>query len=258
MAVATVEIVTCRLETPDRKQNGQRLLVRGPEGKLIDACATPFDSLDGDIDFREYFGWGVPVMVPIVLTEEPYQPAYLFGRQTRRQYEPWKRRITEVKIGNCGIICLKENPIPAVLVPYKYGTSRIVSYEGHHRGRYAPKFGIKAAPSVVYAPETMAEILNRRKFRDPLNPFSSHVDAKEVINVLNYQVEAALESFREPTTLNGLPKEHGLPLRKEPHPVQTRSINDLARMFSSFSIPSRVAEQNGFLMERTYGKKSIW
>lgn len=52
---------------------------------------------------------------------------------------------------------LRDNPISVILV----SNSHLAIYDGHHRARFAPKFGIRMIPSLVTDINTVAEVFNR-------------------------------------------------------------------------------------------------
>lgn len=79
----------------------------------------------------------------------------LFGIQNPDEFSGIKTRQVDSQLGKYGEQFLLENPITVVLNEIPCGILAII-WDGHHRVRRAPRFGINKIPSYVYAPEELA------------------------------------------------------------------------------------------------------
>ncbi len=100
---------------------------------------------------------GVRVMVPIKI---------LSGTQNGEAYSQSRRRYVENQMRTNGVQFLQENPIQACFIPSdgdqngnQFG--RLAILEGHHRARYAPKYGISKVPTAIFTLEQTARVLNK-------------------------------------------------------------------------------------------------
>lgn len=228
LELAKETIANCRLTTI---RQDRPLSFRDSRGKLVDPCKTPFSTIQGevaDLDFRDYLGWGVGLMLPRNI---------IFGTQPKWEYIEYKRRVVEAKLAKCGIKCLEENPIPICLVPYNKG-SRLAALDAHHRARYSGKFNMPELPSVVYTPEVATHIFQQHGIRPVPR------DVTDLIAILNEQMEVTVESFRgrsqdgslRDTVIDGglIKQRSAIDKRKEALPVQARKIGELRELYRSF------------------------
>lgn len=140
------------------------------------------------------------------LTQEPFRLVIprrlLWGSQPQDHYCHSSRREISRRLAQSGIEFLKENP-PIVFAQEQHSLTRLVIYDGHHRTRLAPKFGIHDIPCTVY---TLQQLYENNK---QLYPNDFKCSLTDFIESLNRRVIWTLESFRhlpdnkQPLCFNG-------------------------------------------------------
>lgn len=94
----------------------------------------------------EIIAQAVPLSIPI---------AFLHGIKVPSEYQGFKKKKVKEAYAQKGIALLHESPIYSTLVPLEKG-GMITIFNGHHRSRYAPEFGIHSVPSLVFPLEAVA------------------------------------------------------------------------------------------------------
>lgn len=130
--------------------------------------------------FQEH---GTYVTIPVKLLK-PTQPLEHF-RNKSTSY------VTQI-LNQEGIEFMRENPIHVVLFPNLTCTEAAID-DGHHRARFAPKFGIRAIPSLVIDISTVARMLNRD---EQIERARYEYDIDMAIN--SFAQKLGPEKYREP------------------------------------------------------------
>jgi hypothetical protein len=94
----------------------------------------------------EIVAQALPLMIPI---------AFLHGIKVPSEYQGYKKKKVKDGYAKKGIALLLESPVYSTLVPLENG-SMITIFNGHHRSRYAPEFGIHTVPNLVFPLEAVA------------------------------------------------------------------------------------------------------
>lgn len=155
----------------------------------------PYDFLWHGIDLAKEIGdRGKRLLIPRI---------FLFGTELKEAYENKKRKQIEAELDRGGIGYLIRNPIIICAVNVNQElTLHIV--DGHHRMRFSGgKFGIAEVPSLVCAPSTLVDVINRKTSRK--------IDEGTLIAELTHQTAEAVASFEQfdpnyprPQTLTGI------------------------------------------------------
>ncbi len=142
--------------------------------------------------------------------------SFLWGSQPREHYCHSSRRRVCQQLKQFGTEFLIQNP-PIVFAQAESNCSRIVIFDGHHRVRNAPRFGITKIPCLVYDPKQLFDH-NKKNYPEE---FTS--DMNTFLGVLEKRITWTLESFRN------------LPDNKQPSFITgIHSINQLKERFPSF------------------------
>lgn len=94
----------------------------------------------------------------------------VFGIQPREEYRNGSTKRVKSELSRAGIEFLQANPVFIVALWSSNEKLRLVLVDGHHRARYAPRYGIRDLPCEVsfvesleavakYAPNTLAPVL---------------------------------------------------------------------------------------------------
>lgn len=173
------------------------------------------DNFPDNIFTEEVLHEGVRLMIP---------RGYIFGTQEKGEYDSSKNRsINKTKLAKKalkegGINYLKENPVILCTLPGE-NALQLALVDGHHRTRYAPRYGIRTIPSIILTAEQTAPILTEVFEPKPKVPFTS----KEIEGILSCWIAETLNSFKE------------IPDHLQPRVIpQATTIDDLQRRFESF------------------------
>jgi len=93
---------------------------------------------------------GIKLIIPI---------NFMAGRQPTFEYASKKINTIANEYQTHGPTYLREYPIWLCALPIQAGF-QLVIYDGHHRVRYGPKYGITHFPSIVFTPEQIAQAQN--------------------------------------------------------------------------------------------------
>lgn len=141
----------------------------------------------------------------------------IFGIQPVEDYS----RVTEREIvegyRQSGMNLLYESPVWLCAMG-KNSIMTLALIDGHHRARYAGKFGIHLIPSIVFTPEEAATLWNRHP------KATSQLSVAEYMAMLEEGMGQALKSFDRLCSDSKLPKS--IP--------DVDSIDDLTRRFACF------------------------
>lgn len=124
---------------------------------------------------------------------------YLFSRQGHDEYGQSKRKKVELEFKR-NPNYMEDNPVIVSILQYENSTV-IAIIDGHHRVRYAPKYGIKDIPCVVLSIEELVYTLNKSETK------RNHVTAESARKKIEQEILLAQESF----VRRGMP-ESKLPL----------------------------------------------
>lgn len=159
-----------------------------------------------EVKLKELLAQGEPYIVPI---------QFLHGRQEKGEFSRRKRLLAERELATKGIRFLLEDPIVTCAIPNN-GDIQIVIIDGHHRTRYAPEFGIREIPSLIFTPHQLTDAFNAR-----FSPNSaSDLTTQELIKRLQVEVDIAQASFRtlpegkRPALVKGTNRVEDLPFKK--------------------------------------------
>lgn len=141
---------------------------------------------------------------------------YLFPRQGHDEYGQSKRKKVELEFRR-NPHYMDENPVIVSVLQYKNSTV-IAIIDGHHRVRYAPKYGVKDIPCVVLDIEELVYTLNKSETE------RNNVTADSAKEKIEQEILLAQESF----------VRKGIPDSKLPLAVPfNATIPELATFFAS-------------------------
>ncbi len=159
-----------------------------------------------EVKLKELLSQGEPYIVPI---------QFLHGRQEKEEFSHRKRLLAERELATKGIRFLLEDPIVTCAIPNN-GDMQIIIIDGHHRTRYAPEFGIRQIPSLIFTPDQLTDAFNARFSPNP----ASNLTPQELIIRLQVEVDIAQASFRtlpegkRPVLFKGANRVEDLPFKK--------------------------------------------
>lgn len=139
---------------------------------------TPYDLLYDGINLTEKIGAnGQKLIVP---------RTYLFGTQELSEYSQAKRKQVIREFEQHGEKYMQENPVIVLGHTFEKGIQLII-IDGHHRVRYAPKFGIVNIPCLIVDSKTLTAVINKTK--------DTNIDPEEFSLKTLQNVANALNSF---------------------------------------------------------------
>jgi hypothetical protein len=168
---------------------------------------APYDLLYDGINLAEKIGIkGYRLLIP---------RAYLFGTQELTEYSQAKRKQILAEFEKDQDQYMHNNPVIVLANSFENGIQLII-IDGHHRVRYAPKFGINNIPCLIVDPKTLISIINSEK--------GTSMSTEEFTSRIEQNVADALNSF-----------DQKIVNYKSPQFVfNTDNISELAKRFPPF------------------------
>lgn len=140
----------------------------------------------------ELLSQSIPLVMPI---------AFLHGIKMPHEYQGFKKRSVRSGYAEKGASLLYEKPVYTTLIPVQNG-GMITIFNGHHRTRYAPEFGIYSIPSLVFPLEVVSAFTQL-----PLDELVSklHQWSNETIHAFSRSFARQEKTYHGPQVLSNVP-----------------------------------------------------
>ncbi len=170
-----------------RRHEGMIDSLRGP--RKIPSYEVLFDGVNLPESLQNAPGFLVPTK-------------YLHGIQLPEEYSTGKRRQIEAHLAEEGIVYLLRHPIVVCMLTDPQGATLAI-FDGHHRERFSPKYGIHLIPTIVTRPVDLVRILHSAgKSNMSTEAFTNYI--RESVDDTLIAFDERMPSFKRPRIIEGI------------------------------------------------------